>query len=157
MVQILSNRAVANHVNVLRCTCTWQLLLDAISCAAWRFGGGGGVLASVSIWSGGRENLTKRRILILQLVHDWARPNRLSEWITHSSLSSQMFHSSLETCSIAWNVIPCSVLELVRFLMWSALLLFPVSAKRGNVHRLLYPQNGSGENLPAFLETRSFW
>ena len=36
-------------------------------------------------------------------------------------------------------------------------LLLPVSAKRGNVHRLLYPQNGSGKNLPVFLETRSFW
>lgn len=38
VVEVLSNRAVANHVNVLRCTYTWQLLLDAISCAAWRSG-----------------------------------------------------------------------------------------------------------------------
>lgn len=41
--------------------------------------------------------------------------------------------------------------------MLIAPLPFPVSAQRGNVHRLLYPQNGSGKNLPAFLETRSFW
>lgn len=68
-----------------------------------------------------------------------------------------MFQSSLESYSIAWNIIPCSVLELVWFLMLIAWLLFPVSAKRGNVHRLLYPQNVLGEKLPVFLETGSFW
>lgn len=33
--------------------------------------------------------------------------------------------------------IPCSVLKLLWFLLLIVLLLFPVSAKQGNVHRLL--------------------
>lgn len=43
-----------------------------------------------------------------------------------------MFQSSLKTDSVAWNTIPCSVLERVRFLTIITPLLFPVSAKRGN-------------------------
>lgn len=58
---------------------------------------------------------------------------------------------------IAWNIIPCSVPESLRFRTLIAPLLLLVSAKRGNVRRLVHPQDGSGQKLPPFLETRSFW
>lgn len=62
---------------------------------------------------------------------------------------------------MARNFIPCSVLELVQFLLLIALPPFPVSAKKGKcsqaVARPNYPQNVLGESLPASLETRSFW
>lgn len=65
---------------------------------------------------------------------------------------------------MARNFIPCSVLELVQFLLLIALPPFPVSKikkKKGKcsqaVARTNYPQNVLGESLLAALETRSFW
>lgn len=77
---------------------------------------------------------------------------------TVRSLRLEQSDVSVVTGSIiAWNIIPCSVPESLWFRMLIAPLLFPVSAKRGNGHRLAHPQNGSGQKLPAVLETRSFW
>lgn len=50
----------------------------------------------------------------------------------------------------AWNIIPCSVLELVQLLV--LILLFPVSAEKGKSSQAVLPAEFLGKLFPVILE-----